>query len=164
MDGLTDHECALGEWVRVGNIIYRQRGTLWFPGENCDMGRDHTIYAAEPGYVRYYRDPKQPKRKFIGVALKPDQQLPTPENAATRRRLGRVEAPLVEIQRRDKLEEGELETLRSGMYYYRPANWKLGLVQKPISKPFDKKNTWARWQKRGRSMTPRLLSVERAPN
>lgn len=80
-----------GQYVIPGNIIFRQRGTHWFPGENCAKGRDHTIYATQPGYVRYYQDPeKHPKRQYIGVALKRDQMLPTPRNAKRRRRLGMV--------------------------------------------------------------------------
>ncbi|KAH0363899.1 hypothetical protein KCU89_g18998, partial [Aureobasidium melanogenum] len=42
------------QYVIPGNIIFRQRGTKWFPGDNCAMGRDHTIYATQPGYVKYY--------------------------------------------------------------------------------------------------------------
>lgn len=72
-----------------GNIIFRQRGTHWFPGENCGMGRDHTIYATQPGYVKYYRDPlKHPKRQYIGVVFERSQTLPQPPNAVRRRRLG----------------------------------------------------------------------------
>ncbi|KIW01503.1 ribosomal protein L27 [Verruconis gallopava] len=79
------------QFVVPGNIIYRQRGTLWFPGENCAMGRDHTIYATEKGYVKYYRDPfKHPKRRYIGVALERDWSLPTPKDAPRRRRLGMI--------------------------------------------------------------------------
>jgi len=82
------------QFVVPGNIIYRQRGTLWFPGENCAMGRDHTIYATEKGYVKYYKDPiRHPKRKFIGVAFERDWILPTPPNAPRRRRLGMLAVP-----------------------------------------------------------------------
>lgn len=62
------------------------------------MGKDHTIYATESGYVTYYRNPSvHPKRRYIGVALDkegPRSKLPTPPNAPTRRRLGMVAAPL----------------------------------------------------------------------
>ncbi|KAF8425602.1 ribosomal L27 protein-domain-containing protein [Tirmania nivea] len=139
-----------GELVKTGHIIFRQRGTVWYPGENASMGRDHTIFAACPGYVRYYRDPAQPKRKFIGIALTPLQKLPTPPNAATRRRLGREEVPLVEITKRNSIDDKEREVLKSGVYYYRPANWKLGLLGEELKRPYDPKNTWARWQKRAR--------------
>jgi len=67
----------------------RQRGTPFHPGENAGIGRDHTIFALEPGWVRYYRDPLQPKRKFIGIAVKEDQKLPTPKDIPRIRRLGR---------------------------------------------------------------------------
>ena len=80
-----------------GNIIFRQRGTQWFPGENCDMGRDHTIFAKEAGYVRFYRDPQRhPRRRYIGVALERSWKLPTPHNAARRRRLG-----MLAVERKD---------------------------------------------------------------
>ena len=34
-----------GQYVLAGNIICRQRGTQYYPGENVGLGRDHTIYA-----------------------------------------------------------------------------------------------------------------------
>lgn len=30
-----------GEYVVPGNILFKQRGTLWFPGDNCSMVRSH---------------------------------------------------------------------------------------------------------------------------
>ncbi|TKA83607.1 hypothetical protein B0A55_00381 [Friedmanniomyces simplex] len=78
-----------GEYVVPGNILFKQRGTHWFPGDNCFMGRDHTIHAGSPGYVRYYRDPvRHPKRKFIGIVFEKDQSLPQPTHAVRRRQLG----------------------------------------------------------------------------
>ncbi|WFC99295.1 54S ribosomal protein L2 mitochondrial [Malassezia yamatoensis] len=44
-------------FVYPGEIIMRQRGTLWHPGENVMMGRDHTLYATEPGVVSFYKQP-----------------------------------------------------------------------------------------------------------
>lgn len=44
------------EHVIPGNIIYRQRGTRWHPGEGVDIGRDHTIFAVIEGKVRYQRN------------------------------------------------------------------------------------------------------------
>jgi len=81
--------------VIPGNIIFRQRGTLWHPGENVAMGRDHTIYATEPGYVRFYKDPaRHPKRRYIGVVHQRGTTLPTPPNAPRRRRLGMLAVPM----------------------------------------------------------------------
>jgi large subunit ribosomal protein L27 len=86
------------EHVVPGNIIFKQRGSKWHPGENVGMGRDHTIYALAEGYVRYYRDPlRHPKRKYIGVALAKEGKesvLPTPRNAPTPRRVGMVAVPI----------------------------------------------------------------------
>ncbi|KAA8917005.1 hypothetical protein TRICI_000845 [Trichomonascus ciferrii] len=77
-----------GELVRVGEIIYRQRGTKIYPGENMGIGRDHTLFAEEPGYVRYYYDPFHPKRKFVGIAMSKHARLPTPHFAPRPRRFG----------------------------------------------------------------------------
>ncbi|AMD20031.1 HCL120Wp [Eremothecium sinecaudum] len=78
-----------GEAVSTGQIIMRQRGTKFYPGENVGIGKDHTIFALEPGFVRYYMDPFHPKRKFIGVALAPNVRLPTPHFDQRMRRFGR---------------------------------------------------------------------------
>ncbi|MAB14784.1 MULTISPECIES: 50S ribosomal protein L27 [Parvibaculum] len=42
-----------GEQVIPGNIIIRQRGTQWHPGENVGMGKDHTIFAKSEGVVAF---------------------------------------------------------------------------------------------------------------
>ena len=42
-----------GEQVAPGNIILRQRGTQWHPGEGVGMGRDHTIFADREGVVEF---------------------------------------------------------------------------------------------------------------
>ena len=42
-----------GERVIPGNIIIRQRGTRWHPGQNVGMGRDHTLFALIEGQVRF---------------------------------------------------------------------------------------------------------------
>ncbi len=44
-----------GEAVIPGNIIARQRGTKWHPGENVGIGRDHTLFALTDGHVRFAR-------------------------------------------------------------------------------------------------------------
>lgn len=79
-----------GQEVKTGQILYRQRGTKWYPGTNVGIGKDHTLFALEPGFVRYYLDPFHPKRKFIGIALKKEDKLPYPHFEPTPRRLGRV--------------------------------------------------------------------------
>lgn len=44
------------------------------------MGKDHTIYALEPGYVQFYRDPQQPTRRFVGVVFDRQSTLPIPSH------------------------------------------------------------------------------------
>ncbi len=79
------------QYVLPGTIIYKQRGTIWHPGENTILGRDHTIHSAVAGYVKYYRDAKRhPDRQYIGVALDRDDMLPQSYDAIRKRRLGMV--------------------------------------------------------------------------
>lgn len=54
-----------GERVISGNIIARQRGTRWWPGEGVGMGRDHTIFAVSDGNVRFHKGYKG--RTYISV-------------------------------------------------------------------------------------------------
>ena len=42
-----------GEVVVPGNIIIRQRGTKYHPGENVSIGKDHTIFAIKEGVVSF---------------------------------------------------------------------------------------------------------------
>ncbi|KAJ1720769.1 54S ribosomal protein L2 mitochondrial [Coemansia erecta] len=69
------------EYVIPGNIIVRQRGTKFHPGENVGMGKDHTLFAMQPGYVRVYTDSRIKKdRRYIAVALdKDDNAFPRSE-------------------------------------------------------------------------------------
>ncbi|KDN53374.1 hypothetical protein K437DRAFT_253070 [Tilletiaria anomala UBC 951] len=133
-----------GQFVNAGEIIIRQRGTEWHAGENVMMGRDHTLFATQPGWVRFYggatpgsaalfRQAKKAirpgplaltslrntspilprvlpskghpssntKRRYVGVALKPDATLPAPRGAPTQRRFAKVDI------RRIKKEEQE---------------------------------------------------------
>ncbi len=54
-----------GEYVIPGNIIVRQRGTKFHPGQNVGMGRDYTIFATMEGFVKF--EEKHGGRKFISV-------------------------------------------------------------------------------------------------
>lgn len=42
-----------GQRVTGGEIIVRQRGTRFHPGDGTGIGRDHTIFAARPGVVEF---------------------------------------------------------------------------------------------------------------
>jgi large subunit ribosomal protein L27 len=54
-----------GQLAIPGNIIVRQRGTTWFPGENVGMGVDHTLFAKAEGKVTFKKGLKG--RTFISV-------------------------------------------------------------------------------------------------
>ena len=54
-----------GEAVIAGNIIVRQRGTKFHPGENVGMGKDHTLFALCDGNVSFRQ--KAGKRMFVSV-------------------------------------------------------------------------------------------------
>lgn len=62
-----------GEYVIPGNIIVRQRGTHFTPGDNVGMGKDHTIFATTEGYV-VFRNTRG--KKFISVAA--ERPVPQP--------------------------------------------------------------------------------------
>jgi large subunit ribosomal protein L27 len=67
-----------GERVIPGNIIVRQRGTKWHPGDNVGMGKDHTIFALIEGRVRFASG--RLGRTFISVD--PAANVPAPAQAA----------------------------------------------------------------------------------
>ncbi|HEV7254083.1 MAG TPA: 50S ribosomal protein L27 [Mesorhizobium sp.] len=54
-----------GEAVIPGNIIVRQRGTKWHPGQNVGMGKDHTLFALEGGAVAFAK--KANGRTYVSV-------------------------------------------------------------------------------------------------
>ncbi|MGF1762405.1 50S ribosomal protein L27 [Aliivibrio kagoshimensis] len=55
-----------GESVLAGNIIVRQRGTKFHPGNNVGCGKDHTLFALTEGKVKF--EVKGPKnRKFVSI-------------------------------------------------------------------------------------------------
>jgi large subunit ribosomal protein L27 len=54
-----------GEIVVPGNIIIRQRGTKWHPGDNVGMGKDHTIFALTEGRVSFQTKAKG--RTYVSV-------------------------------------------------------------------------------------------------
>lgn len=54
-----------GQFVRAGNILIRQLGTLIHAGENVGMGRDHTLFAKIDGIVEYYKASTGRKRVSV---------------------------------------------------------------------------------------------------
>jgi large subunit ribosomal protein L27 len=62
-----------GQVAVAGNILARQRGTTWHPGQNVGMGKDHTLFALVDGKVDFRAKAKG--RVFVSV-------LPATEAAA----------------------------------------------------------------------------------
>ncbi|MGF1561477.1 MAG: 50S ribosomal protein L27 [Geminicoccaceae bacterium] len=54
-----------GQNVIAGNIIVRQRGTTWHPGENVGLGKDYTLFALKDGVVQFKSGFK--RRTYVSV-------------------------------------------------------------------------------------------------
>ena len=54
-----------GEAVLAGNILIRQRGTKFWPGENVGIGTDHTLFAKASGHVKFVT--KRNDRTYVNV-------------------------------------------------------------------------------------------------
>jgi large subunit ribosomal protein L27 len=57
-----------GQYAKAGNIIVRQRGTKFHPGENVGLGRDFTIFALANGTVSF----KKSRRNRTYISILPD--------------------------------------------------------------------------------------------
>ena len=55
-----------GQLAKPGNILIRQRGTKYHPGENVSMGKDHTLHALIDGRVTFTKGKKD--RTFVNIA------------------------------------------------------------------------------------------------
>lgn len=73
-----------GQVAIPGNIIVRQRGTQFHPGENVGMGKDHTIFSKIEGVVTFIN--KKNNRKYISVlpasAMVSEKEAPKAKKAA----------------------------------------------------------------------------------
>ena len=58
-------KAADGEFISAGSIIYRQRGTKVYPGNNVGIGTDHTLFAKIDGIVRFERKGKDRKQASV---------------------------------------------------------------------------------------------------
>lgn len=57
-----------GQFAKAGNILVRQRGTQFHPGENVYMGKDYTLHASIAGIVTYKRSKDDKRIVFIAPA------------------------------------------------------------------------------------------------
>ncbi|KAK9439993.1 50S ribosomal protein L27 [Metarhizium brunneum] len=164
------------QYVIPGNIIYKQRGTHWWPGENCIMGRDHTIHAMATGYVKYYRNPSlHPDRKYIGVVFDKADTLPHPQHAERKRRLNMTAFPIraaaekaalspsgipFEVTRVEAGEPDRILKLRSD-YSYREDNWRIGRLAKTTGLRTKRFRTRKQWFRHRRWRRERELEGQR---
>ncbi|HBE20151.1 MAG TPA: 50S ribosomal protein L27 [Cyanobacteria bacterium UBA11149] len=63
-----------GEVVKSGNILVRQRGTKFHPGNNVGLGKDYTLFALIDGIVTFERKGKN--RKKVSVYPAPTESTP----------------------------------------------------------------------------------------
>lgn len=122
------------------------------------MGRDHTIFAREKGYVTYYQDGEN-GRKRIGVVFERGMTLPRPPAAARWRRLGLESREMTTMA--TAAQEGDVQKVkgwrngRRGItqaskrhHMYRQTNYEIGRaaekarVPVPIFKPGDRFKAW----------------------
>ncbi|MEN9548201.1 MAG: hypothetical protein RIR12_792 [Bacteroidota bacterium] len=56
-----------GQPAVSGNIIIRQRGTVYHPGKNVGVGRDFTLFALSDGIVQFRKG--RDNRTVVSVAV-----------------------------------------------------------------------------------------------
>ena len=54
-----------GQVVKAGNILIRQRGSTFHPGNNVGLGRDYTLFALVDGVVTFERRGKSGKKVSV---------------------------------------------------------------------------------------------------
>jgi large subunit ribosomal protein L27 len=54
-----------GQFVRAGNILVRQVGTKFHPGQNVGLGKDYTLFAKIDGVVHFERKGKSRQKVSV---------------------------------------------------------------------------------------------------
>lgn len=54
-----------GEKVKIGNIIVKQRGSIYHPGKNVMMSKDYSIHALKEGVVSFRKMSGQKRGKYF---------------------------------------------------------------------------------------------------
>jgi large subunit ribosomal protein L27 len=70
-----------GQVVTAGAILVRQRGTKIAPGAGVGVGRDDTLFALVPGYVKYERVGKD--RRRVTIDAERAQSAPSSKNGSS---------------------------------------------------------------------------------
>ncbi|MCW5922340.1 MAG: 50S ribosomal protein L27 [Saprospiraceae bacterium] len=79
-----------GQMAVAGNVLVRQRGTRFHPGNNVYMGRDHTLHAAIDGIVVFTRGRKD--RNFVNIEPYRKEEPPVTPPPPTKPRPGSVKS------------------------------------------------------------------------
>ena len=58
-----------GQHVNAGEILVRQRGTKFHPGDNVGLGHDHTLFAKAEGAVKFTT--KRDERTYVSIVPAP---------------------------------------------------------------------------------------------
>lgn len=64
---------ADSQFVKAGNVIYRQRGTHIHPGKNVGRGGDDTLYAKIDGVLHFERMGKTKKRASVYPVVREEE-------------------------------------------------------------------------------------------
>lgn len=67
---------ADGQFVLAGNILVRQRGSTYYPGENVMMAKDYTLHALIDGIMKFERYGKNKKQ----ISVYPKEEMTVKED------------------------------------------------------------------------------------
>lgn len=85
-----------GQAARSGNILVRQRGTKFHPGENVGMGKDFTLFALTDGTVHFKTGRKD--RTFISILPAFKEVAESVATIKSTKKVSPADAPPVEVQ------------------------------------------------------------------
>ncbi|MBW4575962.1 MAG: 50S ribosomal protein L27 [Aphanothece sp. CMT-3BRIN-NPC111] len=72
-----------GQVVRAGNILVRQRGSSFHPGNNVGLGKDYTLFALVDGVVTFERKGRERQKVSVYPVQAPVETSPVAEAVAT---------------------------------------------------------------------------------
>jgi large subunit ribosomal protein L27 len=88
-----------GEYVSIGNVLMRQRGTRANAGVDVAVGRDHTLYALAPGIVRFVRakaeNGARDGKLFLRVDPPEPHRAPSIARKLMRQEMARYKGPIM---------------------------------------------------------------------
>lgn len=70
-----------GQVVKAGNILVRQRGTSFHPGNNVGLGKDYTLFALIDGVVTFERKSRERQKVSVYAVAAPAETSPVEASA-----------------------------------------------------------------------------------